>query len=64
MLTKREWKFGNGGSAEPYWEVGKVRGVGETENGVWDLRAGNGSEGMGKRVLVRKGEKRESQWPK
>ncbi|KAJ9117597.1 hypothetical protein QFC22_004447 [Naganishia vaughanmartiniae] len=61
-LAKRWWKFGSGGAAEPQWEfetgawaeVG--RGLREGEVGCWDLRGGWGQMGMGRRLLVKKGE--------
>lgn len=59
----RSWKFGNGGAAEPTWNMGgeesiKNLGCGEKEIAGWDLRAGWGEGSLGKRILVRKGDKR------
>jgi hypothetical protein len=55
---KQGWKWGNGGSAGPVWEVEPESLIGERpmeeEVGGWDLRA----PGMGWRGLVRKGERR------
>jgi hypothetical protein len=62
----RWWKFGSGGAAEPQWEFQDEawkevqRGLREGEVGCWDLRGGWGQEGMGRRLLVKKGETRES----
>lgn len=62
----RWWKFGSGGAAEPQWEFQDEawkevqRGLREGEVGCWDFRGGWGQEGMGRRLLVKKGERRES----
>jgi hypothetical protein len=59
------WRFGSGGAAERLWSweggAGGVAplGVSATEAGCWDLRAGWGAEGMGRKLFVPKGEKRE-----
>jgi hypothetical protein len=58
------WKFGSGGAAEITWnmkgEESLARlGTGDGEIGSWDLRGGWGEGSMGKRFLVRKGDKRE-----
>ncbi|WVW81387.1 hypothetical protein I302_103379 [Kwoniella bestiolae CBS 10118] len=57
----RNWKFGSGGAAESQWswENGEVAdlGLGEGEIGCWDLRGGWGEEGMGRQVLVPRGDK-------
>ncbi|GHJ85105.1 hypothetical protein NliqN6_1507 [Naganishia liquefaciens] len=61
-VAKRWWKFGSGGAAEPQWEFQEEawkeiqRGLREGEVGCWDLRGGWGQEGMGRRLLVKKGE--------
>jgi hypothetical protein len=58
--AERTWKFGSGGSAEPHWDTrGRKVDVAEGEVGCWDLRAGAGKDGLGKRILVAKGQKRE-----
>lgn len=61
-MAKRWWKFGSGGAAEPQWEFQDdawkeiQRGLREGEVGCWDLRGGWGQMGMGRRLLVKKGE--------
>lgn len=65
----RWWKFGSGGAAEPQWEFQDEawkevqRGLREGEVGCWDLRGGWGQEGMGRRLLVKKGESRKLRQP-
>lgn len=56
------WRFGSGGAAERVWtwENGVAPlGISDAEVGCWDLRAGWGAAGMGRRVFVPKGQKRE-----
>lgn len=59
------WRFGNGGAAERIWSWDGERtslGVAESEVATWDLRAGWGPSGMGKVVLVPKGQRRELEY--
>jgi hypothetical protein len=57
------WRFGSGGAAERLWtwDNGAIAPLGISENEVacWDLRAGWGAYGMGRKVFVPRGEKRE-----
>lgn len=59
--TKR-WKMGSGGAAEVTWDMGEESvghlGLENEQVGSWDLRAGWGQGSMGKRLLVRKGDRR------
>ena len=62
---EQTWKIGSGGAAEVTWAMQgdqgtKNLGGREEEVGSWDLRGGAGSGSMGKRFLVRKGDKRKS----
>ena len=65
---EQTWKIGSGGAAEVTWAMQADQGIKhlggrEEEVGSWDLRGGAGSGSMGKRFLVRKGDKRESVTP-
>ncbi|WWC97456.1 hypothetical protein V866_004336 [Kwoniella sp. B9012] len=57
---ERNWKFGSGGAAESQWSwkdgVQDMK-LKENEVGCWDLRAGWGEGGLGRQVLVPKGDK-------
>lgn len=56
------WRYGNAGAAERLWTWSgepAPLGLGEKEQGCWDLRAGWGAAGLGRHVIVPKGEKRE-----
>jgi hypothetical protein len=57
----RTWRFGSGGAAESVWSwKGAPENLSsEDEYGCWDLRAGFGSQGMGKHILIPKGKSRE-----
>ena len=60
---EKSWKFGSGGAAEITWNMRGGEGLErlaaqEGETGSWDLRGGWGESSMGKRFLVRKGDKR------
>jgi hypothetical protein len=62
---EQTWKMGSGGAAEITWDLKGDEGVKriagrDTEVGSWDLRAGWGSGSMGRRFLVRRGDRR--QW--
>ncbi|WWC57694.1 uncharacterized protein I303_100228 [Kwoniella dejecticola CBS 10117] len=57
----RTWKFGSGGASESQWswpndDVRELQ-LKENEIGCWDLRAGFSVQGMGRQVLVPKGDK-------
>ncbi|WWD06226.1 hypothetical protein V865_004312 [Kwoniella europaea PYCC6329] len=57
---ERNWKFGSGGAAESQWswkdDIQDME-LKENEVGCWDLRAGWGEGGLGRQVLVPKGDK-------
>lgn len=57
----RTFKLGSGGAAEATWTWQDYRSLGlaEGEIGCWDLRAGFGSDALGRQVLVPKGRSRE-----
>ncbi|KAK6904814.1 mitochondrial protein [Kwoniella mangroviensis CBS 8886] len=57
---ERNWKFGSGGAAESQWswkDGVQDMELKENEVGCWDLRAGWGQDGLGRQVLVPKGDK-------
>ncbi|TXT05054.1 hypothetical protein VHUM_03874 [Vanrija humicola] len=54
------WRYGNAGAAERLWTWSgepAPLGLSEKEHGCWDLRAGWGAAGLGRHVIVPKGEK-------
>ncbi|WWC85437.1 uncharacterized protein L201_000300 [Kwoniella dendrophila CBS 6074] len=57
----RNWKFGSGGAAESQWSwlnnEPRNLELKDNEVGCWDLRAGWSKSGLGRQVLVPKGEK-------
>jgi len=62
LVPSATWRYGSGGAAERLWtwDDGLAPlGVGEKEVACWDLRAGWGAYGMGRKVFVPKGQKRE-----